>query len=169
MSVDVAFESGEEIARKLARYDKLFKNRYTDADAGYKRCVANADKSAIFHRDRLLCNIFLLQPCVSVVREPQFLSFLSFHFLCYLFSFTIPPLYLLFVSLSLPLSPPPLSLSLSLSLSFLLFPPLPPSLSLSVRVRQVPVIDPWPPRGVFSHRGRFNKRDDWDGGGGGRR
>ncbi|CAI8040938.1 hypothetical protein GBAR_LOCUS22756 [Geodia barretti] len=77
MSVDVAFESAEEISRKLSRYEQLFKSKYTEADAGYRRCVANAEK-----------------------------------------------------------------------------------------VRQVPVIDPWPPRGVFSRRGRYNKHDDWDGGGG---
>ena len=46
MSVDVAFESAEEISRKLSRYEQLFKSKYTEADAGYRRCVANAEKLA---------------------------------------------------------------------------------------------------------------------------
>ena len=44
-SRDVAFESEEEISRKLVRYEQLFQNRYTEADEGYRLCLHNSDKS----------------------------------------------------------------------------------------------------------------------------
>ena len=37
MAVDVPFESVQEIALKLARYEELFKYRYTDKDEGYRQ------------------------------------------------------------------------------------------------------------------------------------
>ena len=43
-SRDVAFESEEEISRKLVRYEQLFQNRYTEADEGYRLCLHNSDK-----------------------------------------------------------------------------------------------------------------------------
>ena len=67
MSVDVAFESAEEISRKLSRYEQLFKSRYTEADAGYRRCVANAEKLASFRR-LFLSHIILVD--VSCKMDP---------------------------------------------------------------------------------------------------
>ena len=64
MSVDVAFESAEEISRKLSRYEQLFKSKYTEADAGYRRCVANAEKLASFRR------LFLSLVDVSCKMDP---------------------------------------------------------------------------------------------------
>ena len=37
MAVDVPFESVQEIALKLARYEELFKYRYTEKDEGYRQ------------------------------------------------------------------------------------------------------------------------------------
>ena len=37
MAVDVPFESVQEITLKLARYEELFKYRYTEKDEGYRQ------------------------------------------------------------------------------------------------------------------------------------
>lgn len=37
LSFDVPFESDEEVALRLARYEEQFSNRYTEADDWYAR------------------------------------------------------------------------------------------------------------------------------------
>ena len=44
MSVEVAFETPEQISEKLARYERLFQDRYTDRDEGYLLCLQQASK-----------------------------------------------------------------------------------------------------------------------------
>ena len=38
-SAEVAFETPEEIAEKLSRFEELFKHRYTEKDEGYYKNV----------------------------------------------------------------------------------------------------------------------------------
>lgn len=45
MSVDVAFETPEQVAAKLAHYEELFKYRYTERDEEYRQCLNNASRS----------------------------------------------------------------------------------------------------------------------------
>lgn len=44
MSVDVAFETPEQVAAKLAHYEELFKFRYTERDDEYRQCLNNASR-----------------------------------------------------------------------------------------------------------------------------
>jgi len=44
MSVDVPFESVQEIAVKLAHYEELFKHRYTEKDEGYRRIIQRGSR-----------------------------------------------------------------------------------------------------------------------------
>ena len=42
--MEVAFETAEEISANLARYEEQFRNRYTEADEGYRQCLHNTEK-----------------------------------------------------------------------------------------------------------------------------
>lgn len=44
MSLDVAFETPDQVAAKLAHYEELFKFRYTERDDEYRQCLNNASR-----------------------------------------------------------------------------------------------------------------------------
>ena len=44
MSVEVAFETPEQIEAKLARYEEMFRHRYTERDEGYRQAMQNAHR-----------------------------------------------------------------------------------------------------------------------------
>ena len=69
MSVDVPFETAEQISAKLALFEELFQYRYSERDEGYRQCLQNASRCVHEGFGIYLLNILHVEQCACIVES----------------------------------------------------------------------------------------------------